>query len=59
MYGFDLVCVGNAIVDIIVNIDDSFLQQFDLEKGSMKIVSNHEFTQILDQIEDYQIIETQ
>ena len=30
MYGFDLVCVGNAIVDIIVNIDKSVFDYKDI-----------------------------
>tara|TARA_B100000700_G_scaffold304781_1_gene377832 strand:+ start:448 stop:1455 length:1008 start_codon:yes stop_codon:yes gene_type:complete len=36
---FDVVGIGNAIVDIIVKIDDSFLQDNSLNKGSMTIVS--------------------
>ena len=50
MNNFDLICVGNAIVDIVVNVEDSFLTKFDLIKGSMKLVSNQEFSDILMEI---------
>ena len=56
MNNFDLICVGNAIVDIIANIEDSFLTKFDLTKGSMKLISNQEFIDILKEIKDYQIV---
>ena len=35
-----LICVGNAIVDILVKVEDSFLKSNDLIKGSMSLVSN-------------------
>ena len=35
----DLVGLGNAIVDIIVNIEDEFLEINNLDKGSMNPVS--------------------
>lgn len=34
-----LVGVGNAIVDILVNVDDETLRRHDLEKGGMHLVS--------------------
>ena len=33
----DLIGLGNAIVDIIVNVDDKFLKKNGLEKGSMNL----------------------
>ena len=56
MNNFDLICVGNAIVDIVANIEDGLLTKFDLNKGSMKLVSNEQFNDILTEIKDYQII---
>ena len=35
----DLIGLGNAIVDIIVNVDDEFLEVNNLKKGSMNPVS--------------------
>ena len=35
----DLVGVGNAIVDIVTNIDDEFLKKNDLQKGSMNLIN--------------------
>jgi len=39
---FDLIGLGNAIVDIIVNVEDEFLEKNDLEKGSMNLINSHE-----------------
>jgi len=56
MNNFDLICVGNAIVDVVTNIEDSFLKKFNLVKGSMKLISNQQFIGILKEIKDFQII---
>jgi len=38
----DLIGLGNAIVDIIVNTDDEFLERNNLEKGSMNLINADE-----------------
>ena len=38
----DLIGLGNAIVDIIVNIKDEFLEINKLEKGSMNLINSYE-----------------
>ena len=43
----DLICVGNAIVDILVKVEDSFLRSNNLNKGSMSLVNNEEFDKII------------
>lgn len=35
---FDVIGIGNAIVDVIAQEDDSYLQRFGLTKGSMSLV---------------------
>ena len=35
MHKHDLICIGNAIVDIIVNVEESFLDKLSFPKGSM------------------------
>ena len=35
--------IGNAIVDVFVKVDDSFLQKNKLIKGSMKLIEKSEF----------------
>ena len=35
--------IGNAIVDVFVKVDDSFLQKNKLIKGSMKLIGKSEF----------------
>ena len=44
----DLVGLGNAIVDIIVNIEDEFLEINNLEKGSMNLINSDESQILLD-----------
>ena len=36
---YNVVAIGNAIVDVIVKIEDSFLQQFGLTKGAMTLIN--------------------
>ncbi len=38
----DLIGLGNAIVDVIVNIDDQFLEINNLKKGSMNLINSNE-----------------
>ena len=51
----NLICVGNAIVDILVKVEDSFLKSFNLNKGSMSLVNNEEFDNIISKISEYKI----
>ena len=39
---YDVVGIGNAIVDIIGRCDDAFLSRHDLRKGFMRLVDAHE-----------------
>ena len=43
----DLIGLGNAIVDIIVNVKDKFLETNSLEKGSMNLVNSNESEALL------------
>ena len=44
---FDLVGIGNAIVDIVSNIDDEFLTRNLLKKGSMNLINLQDSSNIL------------
>ena len=44
----DLIGLGNAIVDIIVNIEDEFLELNNLEKGSMNLINFDESQTLLE-----------
>ncbi|MBX7147113.1 MAG: adenosine kinase [Alphaproteobacteria bacterium] len=35
---FDVLCLGNAIVDIVTHADDAALQKYDLQKGAMTLI---------------------
>ena len=44
----DLIGLGNAIVDIIVNIEDEFLEINNLDKGSMNLISSDQSRTLLE-----------
>ncbi len=44
----DLIGLGNAIVDIIVNIEDEFLEINNLDKGSMNLINSEESLRLLE-----------
>jgi len=35
---FDVLCIGNAIVDVLAKVDDSFLAKHGLTKGMMRLI---------------------
>lgn len=39
---YDVLCIGNAIVDVIANCDDAFLTAEGLTKGSMRLIDAEE-----------------
>jgi sugar/nucleoside kinase (ribokinase family) len=36
--GLDVLCIGNAIVDVIARVDDGFVEKHGLVKGSMNLI---------------------
>ena len=55
MISQNLICVGNAIIDILVKADDSFLKFNNLNKGSMSLVNNEDFNKIFLNLSDFKI----
>ncbi|TBW41229.1 adenosine kinase [Siculibacillus lacustris] len=45
---FDVLCIGNAIVDIIARTDDAFLVREGLVKGSMRLIDAAEAERLYD-----------
>ncbi len=45
---FDVLGIGNAIVDVISTVDDSFLDENDLVKGSMQLINEKQAQAIYD-----------
>ena len=35
---FDVLCIGNAIVDVLARVEDSFLAKHGLTKGMMRLI---------------------
>ncbi len=46
MHEIDVVGLGNAIVDVLCQIDDAFLARFELAKGSMTLIDAGEATRL-------------
>ena len=44
----DVVCVGNAIVDVLAQVDDAFLGSFEMVKGSMQLTDPERGQRIYD-----------
>ena len=42
----DVLCIGNAIVDVIASTDDAFLSTEGLDKGSMRLIDADEATRL-------------
>jgi sugar/nucleoside kinase (ribokinase family) len=42
----DVLCIGNAVVDVIATADDSFIEQEGLDKGSMRLIDAEEATRL-------------
>jgi len=47
---YDVLCIGNAIVDVIADTDDAFLSKQDLHKGSMRLIDEAEAVRLYDAI---------
>ena len=43
---YDVVGIGNAIVDIIVRCDEAFLSKHSLDKGFMRLIEAHQADQL-------------
>jgi len=40
-FSLDVVGIGNAIVDVLTTTDDSILERFSFEKGSMTLIDEN------------------
>ena len=43
---YDILCIGNAIVDVIADASDEFLKEQGLDKGSMRLIDEAEATRL-------------
>lgn len=49
-FQYDVLGIGNAIVDVLTNVDDDFLKSETLTKGSMLLLSEDEATALYDKL---------
>ena len=52
----NIIGIGNAIVDIFVHVDDLFLKNNNLVKGSMKLINVNDFNELKKNIRIEKII---
>ncbi len=45
---YDVLCIGNAIVDVFADADDAFLSKQGLDKGSMRLIDEAEAVRLYD-----------
>ena len=45
---YDVLCIGNAIVDVIADADNRFLDEQGLHKGSMRLIDEEEAVRLYD-----------
>ena len=45
---YDVLCIGNAIVDVLADADDAFLSKQGLHKGSMRLIDEEEAVRLYD-----------
>src|SRR5262245_65223438 len=45
---YDVLCIGNAIVDVIADTTDTFLSHQGLHKGSMRLIDQEEAVRLYD-----------
>src|SRR6185295_8613234 len=43
---FDVLCIGNAIVDVLARVEDSFLARHALSKGMMRLIDEQTADQL-------------
>jgi sugar/nucleoside kinase (ribokinase family) len=48
MQSFDVLCIGNAIVDVFSRVDESFLAKHAVTKGMMRLVTEKESAALFD-----------
>ncbi len=47
---FDALCIGNAICDVFAHVEEDFLLQEDLIKGSMRLIDTDEAVRLFDKM---------
>jgi len=54
----DVLGIGSALLDIVVNVDDDFLKNLGLTKGGMSLVDEDQYKKIIDKISKIKSLKT-
>lgn len=52
----DVIGIGSALLDFIIEVDDGVLAEMDLTKGEMHLIDEDQSAKILKKIEDYSVL---
>src|SRR4030042_4255961 len=52
---FDITGIGSALLDFTVEVDDSVLKKFGLEKGGMQLIEENRSREILEELKHYKM----
>jgi len=55
MKKYDVVGIGNALMDFIVEVDEGILAEMDLKKGQFRLIDEKESKEILKKLEKYEV----
>src|SRR3990172_3937137 len=53
---YSVTGIGNAIIDIVANVEDNFINKHNLDKGSMKIITEEEAQWLNEQVSAVKMI---
>ena len=51
----DVIGLGNSLLDLLVEVDDFFLEKINFEKGNMHLVDEDDLNNILSELNDFKI----
>ncbi len=58
MKTYDVIGIGNPLMDITVNVDDTFLEELGLKKGSMTLIDEIKHSEIIQKLCEKQTLES-
>ena len=53
MKDYDAVGIGNALIDILAHVDETYPQKFGLEKGAFNLVDEKKIAEIMGAIQNF------
>lgn len=58
MINYDVVGLGSPLMDITINVENKFLDELNLKKGSMTLINEEKYFEIISKLSDKKILES-